>query len=414
MTPLSASISTSPRHDAHAHADRYTGGIQRKTLSPEEIVDLAKSLNSPVADTKPSLQRRKSYGSSSSRRAQPEPEALEPVEYVQLDEETLLPFVDRPTEVAELMGHAQNRPLFEQLKAAFPKAPVRTNWQDLSPTEWSYDEFAQHLTVVDRVTCPDWAWVMRAREAVRDHSIALWERLGICLGCDADLLNAGTAIGELNWGGLGLGDLEDPKIQSQVWVEGLVAGDRTPELSATPTPLSAAPDLAELSDDEALDSLGGMETIGEDEDEQSKTASNSRQSSTGKRPTPAQVAGGRGPVIDPFGSPERTLASLHDERRPRSKSSVGLQIMTSPSLPHPGYHARSPSGYGSKGYIEHDRQIGDPLFPSSFSNIGLKPSLGRSASHVGTGPEMMPHAGAYGRSLGFDRKISGAGLSESE
>jgi hypothetical protein len=424
MTPLSAtpgSLSRNPSYsDAHGTADRYTQGIQRKTLSPEEVVELAKSLNSPTMDAPPNLQRRKSLGASS-KKVQEEIQSLEPVEYVQLDEDTLLPFVDRPAEVLELMQHPSNQALFDNLKAAFPRAPARQNWSELLPNEWNYDEFVQHMTTVDRITCPDWAWATRAREAVRQHSIALWEKLGICLGCNADLLNAGDSIGEDNWGGLGLGDLDDPNVQSQVWVEGLMAGERTPELSMTPTPLSALddraqlPDFAEFSDEETMPSMGGMETIGEDEDELSKTASNSRQASTEKRPTPAQVAGGRGPMIDPFSSPDRQTTALHDDPQPRarSKSSVGLQILTSPSIPHTAmFH--SPSSHRNKGFIEHDRQIGDPLFPSSFSNVGLAPSLGRKASHVDAGPEMMPLAGAYGKSLGFSRKVSAAGLSESE
>ena len=105
----------SPHADDSTNRITYSGsdalGIQRKVMSPEEVFDIARSLASPVAIPEggfngAELKRRKSLGSSGRRGTNhltsPEkaPLALEPVEYVQMEDDTLLPFVDRPVEVA--------------------------------------------------------------------------------------------------------------------------------------------------------------------------------------------------------------------------------------------------------------------------------------------------------------------------
>lgn len=94
-----------------------------KPLSPGEVVNLAESLRSPILaldeeDRPPSLSRSSSYrrrgttafGGRSPLESMQEQDQLElePVEYVEMQDDVLLPFVDRPTEVAELFENPYN------------------------------------------------------------------------------------------------------------------------------------------------------------------------------------------------------------------------------------------------------------------------------------------------------------------
>ena len=405
-------------------------------LTPQEIVDMARDTTNPVipdgvkgAD----LRRRKSSGSSRrSSGVQDSPEkplmALEPVEYVQLDDETLLPYVDRPEEVKELLDHPSNRELIKLVQAAFPKDPMREHWIALSPEEWNWDEFMKHLTTLTRIDCPDYAWVFRARQAVRARCVSLWEKLGICLGCDGDLLNAGGEDGlPSSWGGLSLGEEGeyDPS-GHQVYIEALEAMD--PEKMEQ----QFREEFGEIVEDEGMQAAAGMTallgTIGEGEEE-------------GTSPTPLGMMGNlttaqragygnqhlRDPILSPVAPKEEIKSpplgrhpSIKDVRSSRSKSFVGLQIMTGPSLGSPMLGmARTPSAttpnIGTAALPVFDRGPGSPLFPGSFSSLSAEPNLGRSASVITGG--VKPAAADFGRGHGrwkLRKRPSGAGLSESE
>jgi hypothetical protein len=131
---------------------------EQKMLSPEQVVEIAESLKSPVLKSEDddamftsasssfggrlsrsssgrrNLQRSGSGASlnrgsfnrdkfvsdmsftssqderreSSEIQAQSEPMELEPIEYVEMGDDVFLPYVDRPTEVAELFEHPSN------------------------------------------------------------------------------------------------------------------------------------------------------------------------------------------------------------------------------------------------------------------------------------------------------------------
>lgn len=487
--------------------------------------------------------------------------ALEPVEYVQMDDDTLLPFVERPKEVLELVNHPSNEKLFALLKAAFPKEPLRANWKKLHPTEWNWLEFIAHLTTVDRFSEPDYQWVRKTRDSVRERSVALWEKLGVCLGCNSDLLGDDDAEVGGSWGGLG-GE-EEGEGDGQVWVEGLMASTPTEierETYGVPRPPSRLSlggqnedmmfaefgDIVER-DEEAenrMKALTGMETIGEGEEESSTSSSGGLGAVAKKtlqeaaRMTPAQRAGNK-PIIDPFYSPSHQFSNLRssptrsrerDDNRLdpsaavgsvfdssysstmsdvnhqltgsglglisnssspkrasdaqplppngqgaekqnqqnrfskpdspdkiRSKSFVGLQILTSPFSPQTGSHhmainygrhnngPQTPLSPIQSNEYERERGPGSPLFPGRLDSLSLAPNLGRMAS-VALNPAMgqgvnrkvssgmagggFPGLGSIvstsrdsdgdgdiGRSggrWGIPRKPSGAGLSESE
>ncbi|KAK8847345.1 hypothetical protein IAR55_005202 [Kwoniella newhampshirensis] len=423
-------------------------GIQRKVFSPDEVVDIARSLSSPVMMPEggfkgAELKRRKSAGASSRRGIKDSPEdrppvALEPVEYVQMEEDVLLPYVNRPAEVCELIEYSANQKLFKLLKAAFPKDTARSNWRELSPEEWNWDEFMKHLTKIDRAESHDYDWIFRARQAVRKRSVALWEKLGICLGCDGDLLNAG---GEddipPSWGGLGLGDEgEYDPTMNQVWIEGLEAVDADQEAKAERDLLESFGEIVEDEGEQAAAGmtalLGGLGGLREGD------GKGSRNSTSLPRLTPAQRAGNKDKV-DPFTSPSAQFNSLRHEnlhslsqsparaskgaRESRSKSFVGLQICTSPIsgsnqiMPRsPGSQLQTPVLGSNAPLPVYERGPGSPMFPSSFSSLSVEPNLGRSASvAVGGGvrpPAVQEDFSRFTR-RGLVRKPSGAGLSES-
>ncbi|ORX38879.1 hypothetical protein BD324DRAFT_295692 [Kockovaella imperatae] len=395
-------------------------GYAHKMLTPEQVVEMARDTVHPIAMPEGGLKgvdlkRRKSSGSgrkaSSSTTDSPERSqvALEPVEYVQLDDDTLLPYVDRPQEVRELLE--TNKELVKLLKAAFPKEPLREHWIALPPEEWNWEEFMRHLTTVSRVQCPDYAWVFRARQSMRARCVSLWEKLGTCLGCDGDLLNAGGEDGlPSSWGGLSLGEEGeyDPSAH-QVYIEALEAGER--EFKEA---------FGEIVEDENEQAAAGMTallgTIGEEDIGPLDDA----------HLTTAQKAS-RTTVQDPMLSPDTSKPSVHghdgprrpsaDARHERSRSFVGLQIMTSPSISHAAL-MRSPSGTTPTTPSAHlpifDRGPGSPLFPGSFSALSVEPNLGRSAS-VGLAGGVKAAPETFGRAgyRPIAKRQSGAGLSES-
>lgn len=445
-----------------------------KHYTPVEVVDLARSLASPVLLPAgglkgAELKRRKSAGASIGHRnslslsavSSPEkpPAALEPVEYVQLDDETLLPYVDRPDEVRELMQHASNKRMFDMLRAAFPKTAMRGNWKDVSPGEWYWDELVAHLTQTDRRECGDYEWVLRAREAIRRRSVALWEKVGVCLGCDDRLLQAGSEeAAPATWGGLGEDDDDEyERGRSQVWIEGLAPVDPD-ELERAERQFRE--EFGDIVEDDAEAAAAGMTallgTIGEGEGEEE--GDKDRRGGGGarvSRQTTAQRAGSKdsydpldslsphrsGGLLPASVSPGKTMKNPHAHAR--SKSFVGLTIQSGslPATSIPGAaHVRSP-GYSPTMEMDaqmglgmamptYDRDPGQALFPSGFASLSAEPNLGRAASGLvgGVKPQVVPSAFTYGYGYGdmedekgrrdwkgmLKRRQSGTGLSESE
>ncbi|RXK37492.1 hypothetical protein M231_05213 [Tremella mesenterica] len=403
--------------------DEPQSEIQHKTLSPEKVLEIARGLEAPIAIPegglkRADLKRRKSANKRNQSHTAPqspeiEPLALEPVEYLQMDEDTLLPFVDRPREVNELLIHTSNERTFALLRAAFPKHEAREKWRDIPPTEWCWDEFVLHLTTVDRFEYPDYAWVFKARQAVRQHSIALWEKLGSILGCDPNLLNAGGEDGAPeSWGGLGLGDEgEFDPTENQVLIEGLSAIEFNEFIKAERAFVEGFGPVVEDEGQQAAAGmtalLGGMETIGEG-DEDATAAKHGL--------TTAQRAAKKAAIdpMSPYAESSPILGPKPAAKHIRSRSSVGLQIMNAPQPALLGSPDLSPQTPYMRPTQIYERGPGSPLFPSSFSSLSAEPNLGRSAS-VGVGGAKPMKSGEDFARVGrrIVRKPSGAGLSES-
>lgn len=372
--------------------------------------------------------------------SEPEPIALEPVEYVEMDENTLLPFANRPVEVKELLSNPKNAQLMSSLEQAFPRGPKRREWKDIDVLHWNWSEFYTHLTEIDRRECADYEWVLLSRDAVRNHSVSLWEKLGACLGCDTELMMAGEEDETpASWGGLGLGEEGeyDPTL-SRVWIEGLEAVDPLEgSREEPPPPPPAASALMAPDDDSDFGAAGGfssMATIGEDEPIKAGPTTAQRAGSgevpdsfpspgTSTRPLPRDFA------VSSSASSTSSLASSASLGSPlspttpggnrpnRSRSFVGLQIVT--SAPQQGI-LRSPSSFDER-EVQFERTPGNPLFVSSFNTLSVGPNLGRKQSvSYGTGGVPLANADSFrGFQLGrspnsrLPRRASGTGFSES-
>jgi hypothetical protein len=270
------------------------------------------------------------------------------------------------------------------------------------------------------------------------------------LGCDGDLLNAG---GEEPHTGYALSDVFDASTTAgspllsahpddhfgfgHVWVEGLPAAE--PEEIEFDSAQATGPGQRHL-DDMSLDGhspLPGMSPALMDvvEEEESSPLNAAGQATSKTSLTPAQIAGGRGELTDPFGKTSPTGAnrrqdlpgsiSPESKTKVRAKSFVGVQISTSPSMPGPQFvHRPSYSGLLPGGL---ERGPGHPLFPSSFSTLSIAPTLPnnnpalKASLSFSQASDAMQHSGqgnparaALQSMMGFSRKKSRSGLSESE
>lgn len=317
-------------------------------------------------------------------------------------------------------------------------------WRQVKPEEWTWDEFRNGHLMVSRAECDDFDWIRKARQAIRARSEALWERFGSLLGVDPEMMNMGEEYEDVFAPGGALGDvfdsdatspslgiaspavfasyddrfgfIGDENARDQVWVEGLEAngspssfdagnddsaaasfGDRKGRLSDG-APTSAGLQLSGTESDTRSTSplpgaAGSMETIGEGEEE----GGHSFASKSKLKMTPAQRAAAEatedpfGKMSPPFSASAATDSSLASSplarsaptsQKPRTKSFVGLQIHTMPSLPttlpnHDFQRDRDHSGFQQADLdMPHmERGPGNPLFPASFARLSLAPTL---------------------------------------
>ncbi len=251
--------------------------------------------------------------------------------------------------------------------------------------------------------------------AVRAHSEAMWEKIGTCLGCDSDLLRVGDVpdalsspapLGDVfdtddeiatpyDRGGMdshflfpdyNVGFDGDDQGRDQVCIQPILPVDKSEDGESDDgrsLPGSFEPSSLMSEDNPLPGAAGTMETIGEE----------GSGPSSGGRPTPSQVAGGRGDVVDPLLDEYSPVRSNHPLRvaspspasgrssrsphRLRAKSLVGLSIKTMPSLPASSGYNQTSSFFPSQiaDHPHFERGPGSPLFPTSFSSLSLAPTL---------------------------------------
>ncbi len=351
------------------------------------------------------------------------------------------------------------QPMFPATSQALPGNEF--NWRSVKPQDWTWEEFQKHLSE-SRAAVDDYEWVRRARIAVRKHSEAAWERVGTILGCDGDLLSAGEDYGVFSAGGPledfaaedeeeadtpamyaddSYGFLGDSQGRGQVSVEGLAPTDADDDSFSLDrgireedhedhSPTSARP-VSPSPGRSISPFMQPMEAVGESDQEQSdgrlRRASHRKEMSQGD-----------------IGDMTETPTSMHfdvNKPRDRTKSFVGLQISTKPSLPVDPNEFQRPSSTSffppSLAHQPHlERGPGNPLFPTSFSRLSLAPTLPNNNpmlklermsfnATIGNNPGMpdvprtsVPTTGSVGRNwMGLGRRKSGGGwsrVSESE
>lgn len=145
------------------------------SLTPREVVDLARE----TAQLGTSQQ---SSHISSHPRSSLAVSEMEPVEFVPLADDLLLPFDDRPEEVKALLEAAPNKPLVKLISLALPAGSSGST----DPTEWKHDDLIAYLKTVGRDQKSDREWVADLRLAVQTKSEALWEKLKDCLGIEEE------------------------------------------------------------------------------------------------------------------------------------------------------------------------------------------------------------------------------------
>lgn len=208
-------------------------------LTPREVVDLARSTSYGHARSRSQSSPSQSPGGYGGRRGSTRPweasltqddqEDYEPVEFVPLEDEVLLPFETRGAEIKELMEEDRNKGLFGLLKLAFPAAASSSASEaeqekpeestKKNPKEWSFPTLVKYLTEVERESVSDRTWVDNIREAVEWRSEPLWEKLKGLLGVDeGDFDELTTASYSLDGGRADQGERD-------VWIEGLEPSD---------------------------------------------------------------------------------------------------------------------------------------------------------------------------------------------
>lgn len=397
-TSLPSLISGPPSPTERKHERQASLGNGRpptRELEPQQVVDLAKGLMTSVCSedvptTGPKRARRKSVSGYDISNPTPDTEALalEPVEYRELPPGALLPFINRPAEVDELIfaQDAVNAMLADSLRSTLPSGPLRERWADIDAGQFRFDELRALMTEVDRPQCPDYEWVTLVRAAVRTHNAALWESLGECLGCDPELMVAGDE-------GI-LSDSSAESTPSRVFICGLPSVEPEERRAAEQAERERTSAL-ELGGADDVTAAWSMDTIGEDE----------------------------------AGTPKA------EDPEPKRRSWVGIQILTremsstpeemsSPSSPvsaaepspanpsSPGKH-KSPMSPRFNGGDMYERSPGNPLFPSSFSTLSVEPTLG-PGRRVPSAAGFVPDARRRSQDWHAIRaRLSGTGLSES-
>ena len=144
-------------------------------LAPSQIRELAKSSTRPTTNVLPA-----GYA----------PSTL----FMPLEEDVYLPFLDRPTEVLELLTRSDNKKLMVLFARMLP--PPSATESDYPKTScelaatvgsWTFEDLTTWLTQVSREEIEDEDWVRALRHFVLPKSEVLWERLKGMLGVPPEL-----------------------------------------------------------------------------------------------------------------------------------------------------------------------------------------------------------------------------------
>ncbi|KAF8586373.1 hypothetical protein K439DRAFT_1615208 [Ramaria rubella] len=266
-----------------------------------------------------------------------------PVNFTPIPDAHHLPFFDRPAEVKELMSTSKTSRLFLLLAQALPSSNIPG--QDThDPVSWTYSQLEAWLTTTTREQADDVEWVQKARICISTRSELIWERIKGALGVppELDVLYEGSDKPIPDSPCENNQDRQDSL--DDAWVEPIVADPNSPPLSpirsTTPTSFRRSPTLTATT---------RMQDISED-----------------------------APV-----SPTATM--VH-----------GLRVVTSPTRPASRRYSSPPPSSAERG-------PGHPLFPTSFANLALGPTLRANNPSLRSPP--VPPASAYPGLLSRPRRL---------
>lgn len=172
----------SPTYFRGSHPSTYS----KPRLNPEQLVALAHDSCSPrlpLASPDPS-------GEAA------HPADIEPANFTELPDDVFLPFVNRAQEVSALFAVPPCSKLLALLSQTFAGSLSVANTEpdsisdavfSLDPKQWNAEHLAYWLKQVERDRAPDDIWVARARRCVLEHSELIWQRIKGALGVPPDL-----------------------------------------------------------------------------------------------------------------------------------------------------------------------------------------------------------------------------------
>ncbi|KAG6897819.1 hypothetical protein C0992_010623 [Termitomyces sp. T32_za158] len=328
----------------------------RPHLSPDQLVHLARTATHPPATATATAA---------------------PPTFTPLPDDILLPFIDRPAEVAALIASPPSSKLFTLLQKTL--APLTDPASD--PAKWTYDQLHRHLTQVPRQHAADPLWVLQARRCIIAHSELIWERVKGALGVppeldldydpsDSSSVDTDDISDDHGRSARGHWDDWDAIMDSPVHAR-RHSGPGSPiiPLSLSDSLLSIEPLLPTPHD--ASTGLGDIQESAE-EDQDSETPDQPTHIQ-GLRisTTPVSLSPAPAPVPAPL--PPISPLPPYVYPAPRSRPPSG-------SFSRPGSGFRRSASAGSLASSDPGHGHGhDPLFPSSFASLSFEPTLGHHA-----------------------------------
>lgn len=324
-----------------------------------------------------------------------------PVSFTPLPDSIYLPFIERPSEVAALISQQPSAKLFALLSQTFPayaRTPATESPPSIIPSvesdpkSWSYAELENWLKKVDRDEADDIVWVRKARECVLAHSELIWERIKGALGVPPELNVDDTELpphmqralalagakaaaraarrAEGNEGGDLDADVFEPdspmeqpeelpptsvvselEVEDVISVEPVIATPIPPPSTSADQGMSSLQEVREEEEDENLDTLEGENALSSSHLEEPEVH--------GLRFSTSPSA------------PSVSLGSV--------MNSAGTSPSSARSFSFVGGRGISPASRFDEGYDPmRERGPGRPLFPTSFAQLSLEPSLGSS------------------------------------
>ncbi|KAF8327265.1 uncharacterized protein EI90DRAFT_3068456 [Cantharellus anzutake] len=144
--------------------------MKQPHLTAQQIYELAMESTGNTQPSTPSSPATSIYGAGRPVRSRPTtPGASErpsPAVFTPMPDEVLLPFVNRPAEVTQLLNELPTSRLFNLLRALFPENMhhMKEGEEDEEdPTKWSFTRLSQLLMETTRTQCDDKLWVELAR-----------------------------------------------------------------------------------------------------------------------------------------------------------------------------------------------------------------------------------------------------------